>query len=245
MGLKQTIARFWIDTLMRRAGPGRMGRLATWLATLRARPYKHRVAIAHRYPQGYIAPSAQIDHSRLQLGKHVFIGDNVVIFQRHNAGPVELGDYVELHRDVIIENGSGGSLRIGERSGIQPRCQFSAYVAPIVIGRGVQIAPQCAFYPYDHGVAPGVPIGAQPLTSKGPIIVEDDAWLGFGVIVLSGVRIGAGAVVGAGSVVTRDLPAGAIAVGAPAKIVRMRDELPSLAAAVALVERRDQTGVAP
>ena len=44
-------------------------------------------------------------------------------------------------------------------------------------------------------------------------------------IVLSGVRIGKGAVVGAGSVVTDDIPDGAIAAGAPARVVKMRDEL--------------------
>ena len=44
-------------------------------------------------------------------------------------------------------------------------------------------------------------------------------------IVLSGVRIGKGAVVGAGSVVTDNIPDGAIAAGAPARVVKMRDDL--------------------
>ncbi|PMP83110.1 MAG: transferase, partial [Chloroflexus aggregans] len=71
----------------------------------------------------------------------------------------------------------------------------------------------------------GQPIGMQPLTSKGPIVLEDDVWLGYGVVVLSGVTIGSGTVVGAGSVVTKSLPAGVIAVGAPARIVRERTAL--------------------
>lgn len=54
---------------------------------------------------------------------------------------------------------------------------------------------------------------------------RDGAWLGVGVIVLGGVRIGAGAVIGAGSVVTQDVPDGAIAVGVPARVVKMRSEL--------------------
>jgi acetyltransferase-like isoleucine patch superfamily enzyme len=89
----------------------------------------------------------------------------------------------------------------------------------------VQIAPNCAFYPYDHGIEPDELISKQPLRTKGGIIVEDGAWLGFGVIVLDGVRIGKGAVIGAGSVVNQDVPDGAIAVGVPAKVVRMRAEL--------------------
>ncbi len=48
----------------------------------------------------------------------------------------------------------------------------------------------------------------------------DNVWLGGGAIVLPGVTIGADTVVGAGAVVTRDLPAGVVAVGNPARIVR-------------------------
>ena len=117
-------------------------------------------------------------------------------------------------------------MAIGENTAIQPRCQFSAYAASIIIGKSVQIAPNCAFYPYNHGIAPGKPIIEQPLHSNGDIIVGDDAWLGFGVIVLDGVRVGEGSVIGAGSVVTHDIPDGGFAVGVPARVVKMRDEYP-------------------
>jgi acetyltransferase-like isoleucine patch superfamily enzyme len=53
-----------------------------------------------------------------------------------------------------------------------------------------------------------------------PVVIEDDVWLGLNVTVLKGVRIGAGALIGAGSVVTRDIPAGCVAGGNPAKILR-------------------------
>lgn len=220
--MRRQLIQVWTELWMRRAGPDRFGKLATWLAGLPHAPYKARVALAHRYPQGYVAPSAQLSGRRIRRGRHVFIGDGVVIYQRQDGGPIELADYVEIHRDTIIECGRGGGVVIDERTGIQPRCQLSAYLEQIVIGRGCQIAPQCAFYPYDHSTAPGQAIANQPLTSKGPIVLEDDVWLGYGVVVLSGVTIGAGAVVGAGSVVTRSLPAGVIAVGAPARIVRER-----------------------
>jgi acetyltransferase-like isoleucine patch superfamily enzyme len=155
------------------------------------------------------------------------IDDRVLIFQDQAGGPVKLGDGVHLWCDTVIQTGLGGAVSIGEHTHIQPRCQFSAYKASIQIGARVEIAPYCAFYPYDHGTKPGIPIGSQPVQSKGPIIVGDEAWLGVGVIVLSGVRIGQGAVIGAGAVVTHDIPDGAIASGVPARVVRMRDSAPS------------------
>ncbi len=187
--------------------------------------YKGSRFLATLNPNGYVAPRARIQHSELHLGSNVFIDDHVVIFQHADGGPVELGDGVHLYQETIIETGPRGCVKIGEGTHIQPRCQFTAFEAPIRIGRRVQIAPHCAFYPYDHGFLPGQPIHLQPLHTKGEIVVEDDAWLGFGVIVLSGVRIGKGAVVGAGSVVKDDIPAGAIAAGLPARVIKMRSDL--------------------
>lgn len=53
-----------------------------------------------------------------------------------------------------------------------------------------------------------------------PITIGDNCWLGGGVIVCPGVRIGDGAIIGAGSVVTRDIPANSVAVGNPARVTR-------------------------
>jgi len=56
------------------------------------------------------------------------------------------------------------------------------------------------------------------------VIIGHDVWIGHGAIVLPGRRIGTGAVIGAGSVVTKDIPAYAIAVGNPARVIRQRFE---------------------
>ncbi|WP_308159999.1 DapH/DapD/GlmU-related protein [Arthrobacter sp. ISL-5] len=53
-----------------------------------------------------------------------------------------------------------------------------------------------------------------------PIEIEDNAWLGGGVIVCPGVTIGANTVIGAGSVVLKDIPAQVFAAGNPAKVIR-------------------------
>ena len=224
-GIRGKLSVAWISFWMQFAGLSYFGRIATRLAIWSPPPYHERYGLAQYNLKGYIAPSASIHHSNLQLGANIFIGDRVIIFQDSNGGPVELAESVHLESDTCIQTGDGGSLKIGSETYIQPRCQFSAYKAPIQIGCGVQIAPNCAFYPYDHGVAPGELIAKQPLQTKGGIIIDDDAWLGFGVIVLDGVRIGKGAVVGAGAVVTQDVPDGAIAVGVPARVVNMRSSL--------------------
>jgi acetyltransferase-like isoleucine patch superfamily enzyme len=208
---------------MRFAGTSSIGRLAMRMAGLFAPPYKARRYLARLGRQGYLAPGVSIHCKNLFLGSNVFLGDRVTIWALDKSCEVTIGSRSYIHQDCIIEAGNGGSLIIGEDTHIQPRCQISAYAGPINIGNSVQIAPNCAFYPYDHGYLPTEPISKQPLKTKGGIIIEDDVWLGFGVIVLDGVKIGKGAVIGAGSVVTQDIPERAIASGMPARIIMIRD----------------------
>lgn len=59
---------------------------------------------------------------------------------------------------------------------------------------------------------------------KAPIIIEDDVWIGAGVILLPGVRVGRGAVIGAGAVVTSDVASGTIVAGTPARLLRTLEE---------------------
>jgi acyl-[acyl carrier protein]--UDP-N-acetylglucosamine O-acyltransferase len=57
---------------------------------------------------------------------------------------------------------------------------------------------------------------------RGPIIIEDEVWLGTNALIMSGVRIGKGAIVAAGAIVTKDVPPYAIVGGNPARIIKMR-----------------------
>ncbi len=68
-----------------------------------------------------------------------------------------------------------------------------------------------------------VPMRLQGYKKFPPIRIEDDVWIGARVIVLPGVSIGKGAIIGAGAVVTKDVPAYAICVGNPARVIRFRD----------------------
>jgi acetyltransferase-like isoleucine patch superfamily enzyme len=67
---------------------------------------------------------------------------------------------------------------------------------------------------------PGRPVTWQGFTSKGATRIGDNVWCGANVVVTSGVTIGDRCVIGANSVVTTDVPAGSIAAGAPARVLR-------------------------
>ena len=219
------LARRWMRFWVRRGGPGPVGKLAGRLASWVAPPHLERATLAWQSPRGYIDAAATVYHSDLRLGRNVYIGPGVCVFETAGGGPVILGDRVAIHSNVVLEAGRQGSITLGAGSSIHPGCQLKAYVAPILIGEGVMIAANVALYSYDHGLAPDQPIRKQPITAKGPITIENEAWVGTAAIILSGVTIGEGAVVAAGAVVTRDVPAGAIAAGNPARIVKHRKEL--------------------
>ena len=91
-------------------------------------------------------------------------------------------------------------------------------VAPITIGAACQIATGVQLLTATHPIDPSARrVGWE---SGAPITLEDNVWLGGGVIVCPGVTVGADTVVGAGAVVTRDLPPGVVALGNPARVHR-------------------------
>ncbi len=207
---------------LKRSGSGRFGQIASRFASWGTAPYHGRAFLADLVSQGFISATASVTHSDLRSGANVYIGDNVVVSCCSGGGCVQLDDGVQLYGDTFIETGSGGAVRIGAGTHIQPGCHLHAHLADISIGRSVEIASGCGFFSYDHGTAPGMLIMDQPLISKGGIVVGDGAWLGYRVTVLHGVTIGAGAVIAAGSVVVRDIPDNAIAAGVPAKVIKYR-----------------------
>jgi len=109
----------------------------------------------------------------------------------------------------------GFNIRAGRNLFVNYDCIFLD-VAPIEIGDDVQIAPAVQLYTATHPLDPAV--RRSGLESGRPIRIGHNVWIGGGAIVLPGVTIGDDAVIGAGSVVTRDVPAGAIVVGNPARV---------------------------
>ena len=232
--LAGTCRQLWLYLWMRLAGVRHCRRIATRFALLFGPVHYERQQLAEMNRWGFISPKATL-HGSVHLGSHVLIDDGVLLYQDSGGGPVVLGDRVRLQSDVYVQTGQGGSVTIGADSRLQRGCQVEAYVAPIRIGSRVGLSPRCALYSFDHSFKPGAPYSGQPLQTKGGITIEDDVWLGHGAIVLSGVRIGKGAVVGAAAVVTRDVPAGAVVAGVPARVINIPAALARAGAAITSV----------
>ncbi|MCF6507426.1 sugar O-acetyltransferase [Blastococcus sp. MG754426] len=91
-------------------------------------------------------------------------------------------------------------------------------VGPITLGDHVQLGPYVQLLTAVHPLDPAERRAGWQHAA--PVTIDDNAWLGGGVVVLPGVTVGADTVVGAGAVVTADLPPGVVAVGNPARVVR-------------------------
>ena len=116
------------------------------------------------------------------------------------ANPVVIGKYTQLNPFTVIYGGSG-----------------------VYIGDNVMIAPHCTIAAGDHDFKQlEKPMRFSGSITKGPIIIEDNVWIGANVTITDGVRIGKDTVVAANSVVTKDVSPFDIVGGVPAKIIGNR-----------------------
>ena len=144
------------------------------------------------------APAAHEERDRLLRELLGHVGDGVVVrppFSCEYGTRVSIGAGTFLNYDCLMLD-----------------------VAAVTIGEACQLATRVQLLTATHPIDPG-PRRAGWESGR-PIVLEDNVWLGGGVTVCPGVTIGADTVVGAGAVVTRDLPAGVVAAGVPARAVR-------------------------
>ena len=153
------------------------------------------------------------------------------IIQKYRPSVLSIGSGAELrstqrsnslspnHPVMLTTRRAGSHLLIGTNFGMTGGVICAE--EHIVIGNRVLVGANCTitdtdFHPLDPAERRRNPIGGK----TAPIVIEDDVFIGMHCLILKGVTLGAGCVIGAGSVVTRSIPAGMIAAGNPARVIR-------------------------
>ncbi len=194
------------------AGTVRAGKIAALLARL--------VGIC----QGAKSRARNVYYRVLGVTLHGYVWMRQIQIPR-NYHEIEIGKAAALDQGVVllcVGPGTGAyKIRIGPRTYINRRTMLDASKS-LEIGSDCAIGPGCYLTDHDHGFDPSAPPLSQPLL-EAPTRIGDCVWLGAHVVVLKGVTIGDRAVIGAGSVVTSDIPANAVAVGVPARVVRTQN----------------------
>jgi lipopolysaccharide O-acetyltransferase len=125
--------------------------------------------------------------------------------------------------------GPPGCIRFGDCVELNDFVHIGA-LQEVTIGNNVLIASRVFISDHNHGIyadtadcsSPDEPPTSRVEPAK-PVRIGDNVWIGEGVAVLAGVTIGSGAVIGANAVVTSDIPPDSVAVGIPARVVRVYD----------------------
>lgn len=143
----------------------------------------------------------------IEIGKHVSIGKNSILNAWDNYQDTKFSP------EIII----GNNTSLGEG------CHISA-ITKIIIGNNVLTGRRVSIIDNSHGDSSLNDINTPPikrrLTTKGPINIENNVWIGDKVTILSGITIGANSIIGANSVVTKNIPKNSIVGGVPAKIIK-------------------------
>ncbi|MEI4488205.1 acyltransferase [Frigidibacter sp. MR17.14] len=177
-----------------KARPSKAARLLRLLkSTCDPRAWAHAVKIVNYYNYSHVQPLRKI---RLGPGANI---SPTALFA--NPERIEIGARVRIGSDCMLWAGPGrGRLVIGE---------------DVLFGPGVMIT--AANYRFDDGH----PVTDQAM-DEADVVIGNDVWLGTRAVILPGARIGDGAIIGAHAVVRGEIPAMAVAVGAPARVVSQR-----------------------
>ena len=184
--------------------------------------------VAYRWILGSVGRNVTFGHgvvlrhpAKIHLGDDTVVDDLVVLDAKGTANRgIRIGRGVFLGRGTILSC-KDGDIELGDHVNI-------GFHSEVFSGSSVTVGPYGLFAAYTYLVGGGhefdlmdVPVIEQERRSRG-IHVGENVWLGTGVKVLDGVRVGRDVVVGANAVVTDDLPDGVVAAGIPARVVRRR-----------------------
>ena len=146
-------------------------------------------------------------------GKYVIVGDHF------RTGPGFRCECIDYYYGSTYYP----ELNMGDYVSFGYHCHIGC-VNKIIIGNYVLLGSNILITDHNHGhfseEEKDIPWVQRELYTKGPVIIEDNVWVGDNVVILSGVTIGRGSVIGANSVVTKSIPAYSMAIGSPAKVIK-------------------------
>jgi acetyltransferase-like isoleucine patch superfamily enzyme len=148
----------------------------------------------------------------ISIGEFTWVAGELLVFAQ--SGRIRVGDYCYIGEGTRVW--ASCEVQIGNR---------------VFLSHGVNLHDNDAHSRsarerhahFRELVTRGAATFVEPVESA-PIVIEDDAWIGFNSAILKGVRIGRGAIVGAGSVVTRDVAPYSVVAGNPANVVAQSQE---------------------
>lgn len=154
----------------------------------------------------------------ISLGNKVLIDDFAALDVRGSGGSIQLSDHVSIGRysSIVAKH---GQIELGEAVNVGSYCRIATQ-SKVQIGASTLIGAYSYIGSGNHQVGDGSkPLISREMEIKGGVVIEPHVWIGAGVTILDGVRIGQGAIIGAQSLVREDVAAGATVVGTPARVI--------------------------
>jgi len=175
-------------------------------------------SLSRRFRQ--VGKGCFIEYPAVTLGeRYIILGNSFQSYAglRLEAYDKHLGN--EYHPEIVI----------GDNVSLNYNCHI-ACINRIKIGNNVLMASRVYITDHSHGSidleALATPPALRKIYSEGPVIIEDNVWIGEGAVIMPNVRIGKNSIIGANAVVTRDIPSNCVAAGVPARVLKcLREQL--------------------
>lgn len=135
-----------------------------------------------------------------------------------NRNRISIGGQCVIRGGILIQSVDDVEIEIGDRSTLSGVSIQAHETARVSIGLDCMFSTEIMMSVSD--MHPIFHADGKRINPAADIVIGDHVWIGFRCVVLKGARIGAGAVIGAGSIVHGDIPAGAVAAGNPARVIR-------------------------
>ena len=189
---------------------GSISEISSYARLFRNKAYSY--ALGRRFQR--VGPNLSIEYPAVVCGpQFIQVGDNFQSFAR-------------LRLEAFGEHGGSfynPEIVIGNNVSMNYDCHIGC-INRIVIGDNVLMGSRILITDHFHGEINAdmlkMPPAQRKITSRGPVVIEDNVWIGEGVAIMPNVRIGRNSIIGANAVVADDLPPNCVAGGIPARVIR-------------------------